>query len=296
MKPPMQNGVSPSVLHLEYLPNPPALLIEFLCQKFPHIDAHVWQNRFNSGQILGENHQPLPISTPYEHGTRIYYYRQLPTEVPVPFAHQVLFENDEFMVVDKPHFLTVSPAGNYVQQTLLTRLKAHSNNPKLSPIHRLDKDTAGLILISKNPATRHLYHDLFAKAQIDKVYHAIAERSCVPLPITLRVHLERGEPFYTMRVNLHKTANSQTTIRALDTQGDWTKYELIPTTGKLHQLRVHMYHLGMPIKNDAFYPSVCHQQATDFSKPLQLLAKKLAFIDPVSRQYHEFYSDRRLVF
>lgn len=289
MKPPMKNGVSPSVLYLEKLPNPPKLLIDFLCQKFLHISRDVWQERFKSNQVLDDKHQPLSVSTPYEHGRCIYYYRQLSTEIPVPFAHQVLFENQDILVVDKPHFLAVSPAGQHVQQTLLTRLKNHTGNTHLSPLHRLDKDTTGLILISKNPASRHLYHALFAHETIKKTYHAIApyrER----LPASLCLHLERGEPFYTMRINPDKPANTCTNIRLLDRRGKWAKYELTPTTGKLHQLRVHLSHLGIPIKNDPYYPKVCHRQAGDFSSPLQLLAKTLSFIDPVTGEMFCFES------
>lgn len=290
----LDNGVSASKICLPKLPSPPNTVFEFLCERFAHVGQKAWQDRFGQGLVLAEG-VPLSLSSPYQAGQVVYYYRQVADEVVVPFCHRVLFENDDIMVVDKPHFLTVSPAGEYVKQTLLTRLKAQTGNDMLSPVHRLDKDTAGLILISKNPDTRHLYHELFAHHRIHKIYHAIAPASAQPVPSELRLHLERGEPFYVMRVNVDKPANTHTAIRVLDTQDGLSKYELTPTTGKLHQLRVHLNHLGVPILNDPFYPTVNHRPKGDFDLPLQLLAKELCFIDPVTGDEYHFESSLSLM-
>lgn len=291
----LKDGVSPSKLYLPAMANPPDSLLDFLCQKFVHIDKATWQQRFVHGLITLSDGMVLDESSPYLAGQTLYYYRHMADEVVVPFEHKIIFENDELMVVDKPHFLTVSPAGRYVQQTLLTRLKHETNNEHLSPIHRLDKDTAGLILISKNPTTRHLYQSLFARQAVHKTYHAIAPSTNLPMPQTLTLHVERGEPFYTMRVNPDKRANSHTIIKVLDEQDNWSKYELTPTTGKLHQLRLHMAYLGLPIKNDPFYPQVCHLAPDDFSRPLQLLAYRLALTDPVTGEDFMWTSSLRLV-
>lgn len=296
MKPPMKNGVSPSRLYLEKLACPPATLFEFLCQKFPQISPETWRQRFENQDVLSETHTPFALHSPYEQGKTIYYYKAVKGEIKVPFDYQILFENQEFILVDKPHFLTVSPAGDHVQETLLTRLKTATGNDALSPIHRLDKETAGLILISKNPDTRGLYQSLFARHAITKVYHAIARTAASPLPQAVSLHLERGEPFYTMRVNPDKPANTHTLIKELSRQGGWAKYELTPTTGKLHQLRVHLSYLGIPIKNDPFYPTVRHKDKGDFSAPLQLLAKSLAFTDPITDKRYDFCSALTLEF
>lgn len=293
-RPPTKDGVSPSRLYLQKLTCPPVTLFDFLCQKFPHICRDEWLTRFNEGQILAEDLKVLTSDTPYCHGKMIYYYRFLEDEAVVPFHHQILFENDEFMVVDKPHFLAVSPAGQYVKETLLTRLKVATGNADLSPIHRLDRETAGLILISKNVATRHLYQALFAHHAIEKTYHAIAGHQDLSMPTEVNLHLERGDPFYVMRVNEGKPANTHTQIDVLAVKGGTAKYELLPTTGKLHQLRVHLNHLGIPIKGDPYYPTVMHKSKDDFSQPLQLLAKRLAFNDPLTGGRHVFESRQDL--
>ena len=294
--PPMIDGVSPSRLYLEKLSHQPDSLFVFLCEKFPHITPDEWRGRFGFGQVLDEDLTRLDVNARYVAGRTIYYYRILADEIVVPFEHYVLFENDEFMVVDKPHFLAVTPTGDYVKQTLLTRLKMDTNNPNLSPIHRLDRETAGLILISKNPATRHLYQALFAHHAICKVYHAICIAYNPPASLDVSLHLERGEPFYIMRVCSHKPANTHTHIRLMDKHEGLAKYELYPTTGKLHQLRVHLAHLDMPIRHDPYYPAICHKPKGDFGSPLQLLAKRLSFTDPITAHRWEFESGRELVF
>ncbi len=293
---PLKHGVSPSRLYLEKLNPTPTSLLAFLCDKFPHITPKVWQERFDAQQIFDHTGKALSSNHPYHHGSYIFYYRHVADEIAVPFTHRLIFENDDIMVVDKPHFLTTAPAGRYVKETLLSRLKDSTQNTNLSPIHRLDKDTAGLLLISKNPATRHLYQGLFASGQIHKVYHAIAPYQAFDFPIKVSVHLDRGEPFYTMKVCQDKAPNTTTDIRLLSRNGDLAKYELSPSTGKLHQLRVHMYHLGIPITNDPYYPKVKHRADDDFDRPLQLLAKSLQFIDPITGQKMMFVSDRALLF
>ena len=217
-------------------------------------------------------------------------------ETPVPFAHEIIYENTHIMAVDKPHFLTVSPAGSYVRQTLLTRLKATTGNAELTPIHRLDRDTAGLILFSKKADTRHLYQALFAHQRIRKIYHAIAPtHPDLTFPLTLSLHLTRSNPFYTMQVDDTKAANTHTQIALIKHHGALAKYELQPSTGKLHQLRVHMAHLGIAIHNDPYYPNIHHRADNDFSAPLQLLAKSLYFSDPISGETLSLHSRRMLL-
>ncbi|MFB6348508.1 pseudouridine synthase [Moraxella sp. ZJ142] len=292
----MRAGVSPSKLYLPKLDHAPPTIFAYVCTKFPHIGADIWRARFADGLVVCDD-KPLDIDSPYQHGVTIQYYRQLPDEVAVPFAHRVIFENEQLLVVDKPHFLTVAPAGRYVQQTLLTRLKAQTGNADISPVHRLDRETAGLILFAKTMAARTAYQSLFASRQIHKVYHAIAPASTHRFPLSVALRLERGEPFYTMAVT-DGVPNTHTDIDVLaySDDGKWAKYQLCPSTGKLHQLRVHLNHLGIPIAHDSFYPQVRHKAQDDFGSPLQLLAKSLAFTDPITGEAMAFESGFELDF
>ncbi len=287
--PPMRDGVTASTV---FLPEQTrfASVFAYFIHHFSHISVEEWQQRFLQGLVFDTSGTALSQDTPYLAKQHIYYYRALPYEVEVPFEHRILFENSHFLLVDKPHFLTVSPTGKYVKQTLLTRLKSHSNNPDLTPIHRLDRETAGLILISKQAATRGLYQQLFAKQMVKKTYHAIAPyHSNLDFPLRFSAHLKKGTPFYTMQMT-EGDSNSVTDISILEYGKKWAKYELKPLTGKQHQLRVHMNALGLPLKNDRFYPQVQHLADDNFNKPLQLLAKKIEFIDPINQQYYSFSS------
>lgn len=286
--PPMINGVSASKVYLQ--PSSASTVYAYLCQQFPHISAAEWQSRFQDGLVYDTHGQRLHIDSPFQAHTHCFYYRFLAHEVTVPFQHQILFENEDLLVVDKPHFLTMSPTGQYVQQTLLVRLKQQTGNEQLTPIHRLDRETAGVVLFSKQPASRGLYQQMFAERQVRKTYHAIAPfRADLSFPCTTRYRMEKGQPFYTMQV-VDGVPNSETDIELLAHNGHLAKYLLKPVTGKQHQLRVHLNQLGIAILNDPFYPQVQHKTEDDFSAPLQLLAKDICFQDPISKAAMAFSS------
>ncbi|KND21621.1 pseudouridine synthase [Enhydrobacter aerosaccus] len=297
----IERGMKPSKL---YLPHDKSFmggrLIDYLAAHFSHISLASWQRRFDSGLISLERGEPLKQDSPYLAGQTILYYRQVENEPIIPFEPNILHLDEHLLVVDKPHFLPVTPSGHYVSQTLLAKLRNHPDLQQLavndiSPLHRLDKDTAGVMLLSVNPSSRACYHALFADRHIHKTYHAIAPtRSDLSYPFHIRSRLERGEPFF-----LTKTAqgepNAHTMIELIENNGAFSLYRLTPVTGKKHQLRVHMASLGMPLLNDNFYPTVKTQGSSDFTKPLQLLAKSIAFIDPITQQARRFDSQLRLI-
>ena len=297
----IQRGMKPSKI---YLPHDKwdmgGRRIEYLAAHFSHISLANWQRRFDSGLISLERGEPLKHDSPYLAGQTILYYRQVENEPIIPFEPNILHLDEHLLVVDKPHFLPVTPSGHYVSQTLLAKLRNHPDLQQLavndiSPLHRLDKDTAGVMLLSVNPSSRACYHALFADRHIHKTYHAIAPtRSDLCYPFHIHSRLERGEPFF-----LTKTAqgepNAHTMIELIENNGAFSLYRLTPVTGKKHQLRVHMASLGMPLLNDNFYPTVKTQGSSDFTKPLQLLAKSIAFIDPITQQARRFDSQLRLI-
>ncbi|MDQ8935368.1 pseudouridine synthase [Acinetobacter rudis] len=292
--PPMREGVSASQVFLPQLSSLPTNLFSYLCDTFSHITVAEWQQRFTDGLIIDKQGQILKLDSPYLAEQHIYYYRYLNNEIHIPFYETILFENDDLLVVDKPHFLTISPTGQYLQETLLVRLKRQSNNAELSPIHRLDRETAGVVLFAKRAATRSCYQQLFAERLVEKSYHAIAPyQAHLNFPMQLALRMEKSEPFYTMRV-AEGQANTETEIELIDHNNIWAKYLLKPKTGKQHQLRVHLNHLGIPIRNDHFYPIVQHQSADDFSHPLQLLAHQIQFTDPLTKQKQCFTSRQLL--
>ena len=300
--PPTRHGVSASctVLPAEVWPS----VVEFLIQRFPHIGVDTWRERLANGDVMDDSGRPLTTQSPYQAGLRIYYFRDVPQEASIPFHEVVLHQDDHLLVVDKPHFLPVMPSGNYLQETVLVRLKNKLGLNDIAPIHRIDRDTAGLVMFSINPATRDAYHALFRKRSVHKTYEAIARwNPALPwppggaIPGKLRRESRIVESAHFMQqCEVEGPSNAITDIWLLEVRGNLARYELKPITGQRHQLRVHMNALGLPILNDGIYPVLTPEGTSDFEKPLQLLAKSIAFIDPLSSQPCEFFSKRQLQF
>ena len=299
---PLLDGIKPSYLNLphdkQYIGKP---LLCYLRARFPFIAESVWRARLNSGMVVNQRGEPLHENVLYQAGETLFYYREISrdAESRIPFDEKILWLDDDLIVVDKPHFLPVTPSGRFLHETLLTRLRLHPdlqhlNTADITPLHRLDKDTAGVMLFSHNPATRAAYHTLFPSRAIQKTYHALARtRTDLRYPLTVRTRLVPGEPFFLMREAAGE-ANAETRVRLLEPRGEASLYELQPITGKKHQLRVQMMGLGMPLLNDALYPVVQPENGDDYSKPLKLLAKRLAFIDPLTGAARAFESGQDL--
>ncbi len=285
-RPPALEGVAPATLHL------PAgawrTVFECLSAHFPRISPDEWLSRFERGRVLDARGRALDIDTPYREGLQVHYYREIATETQIPFDATIVHEDAHLLVVDKPHFLPVSPVGSYVRETLLTRLQQRFDNFDIAPLHRLDRDTAGLVMFSVNRASRAAYQALFRERRIAKEYAAIAPALAHgALPLERSSRIERGTPFILSR-EVPGTPNAHTRIEVRTMRGPWWHYALFPTTGKKHQLRVHMAALGMPIRHDPLYPMLRERDPYDFSQPLQLLARRLAFVDPISGLHRTF--------
>ncbi len=282
-------NVRPSYLHLPA--GSWATVLDCLCARFPQISRETWLQRMARGLVLDEQDRPLGPEAPYREALRVQYFREIENERKIPFQASVLHLDKHLLVADKPHFLPVMPAGDYAEETLLTRLVRETGNPHLAPLHRIDRHTAGLVLFSTEPASRGAYQALFREKRIDKRYQAIAP--ALPqhqFPLRRYSRLEKGEPFFRM-CEVEGEPNSETLLEVLERRGELWRYRLFPVTGKQHQLRVHMAALGAPIVNDTFYPELIDEKGVDdFTRPLQLLAHSLTFADPLSGEMRGFES------
>lgn len=290
----MRAGVSPSCLALPRMKASPwPTLLDHLADRLPAISRDDWMQRMSEGSVLGEDGLPLGPDAPYAHGARLYYWRELPQEERIPFEAGIVFEDELLVVADKPHFLPVTPGGRFVRETLLVRLKDRLGCADLSPLHRIDRETAGLVALCKRPQDRDAYQSLFRQRRIHKRYRAVAaapQGLDFPLERHSRI-VEHEAQFFRMR-EAQGEPNSHTRIALVAVHGERALYDLQPISGKRHQLRVHMDALGLPIEGDQFYPAVRRgpDETEDFLEPLQLLARWLAFTDPVSGQAREFDS------
>jgi tRNA pseudouridine32 synthase/23S rRNA pseudouridine746 synthase len=243
-----------------------------------------------AGEVVLPDGTVVTETTVLRAGAHVYFYRELRDEVPVPFDIPVLYRDDDIVVVDKPHFLATMPRGRHVAQTAVVRLRRELDLPELSPAHRLDRLTAGVLLLTTRREIRGAYQTLFSRGLVSKTYLARAEvNPDLELPAVLRNRIvkqrgqlqafaEPGEP------------NAETLVEHL---GDGV-YRLTPRTGRTHQLRVHMASLGLPILGDPLYPIVIDIAQDDFTQPLQLLAHSLEFDDPVTGNRRRFESQRRI--
>ena len=296
---PVRDGVGPSQVSL------PAgtwtCMLDFLVERFPAIPAVEWSARIERGHVIDGLGQRIQATQPYAPHGKLYYYRSVPDEAPNSAQATVLFEDELLVVADKPHFLPVTPAGDYLQETLLVRLRRQLGVPALTPLHRIDRETAGVVVFAKQPGTCAGYHSLFAGRQVAKQYQAIAPFNAqLQFPRKRASMLVTSDHFMQMREELHGESshapNAVTDIDLIEVQGQWARYQLRPLTGKRHQLRVHMAALGLPILGDRIYPRLLAPGTDDTGNPLRLLAQSIAFSDPVTGGQRDFASRQQLLF
>lgn len=275
-------------------------VLQFLCVKFPFVGETLWRERIASGKVHWFNGAAITTDTPFMPSKRLCYYREVVAEPAVPFAHSILYQDQHILLADKPHFLPVTPGGEYVNECLLARLKHDTGLEDIVPVHRLDRDTAGLVLFSVNASSRAAYYQLFSQGNISKGYQAVAlltpqlrQQTQLPLSWHIENRIEKSQPAFTNAI-VPGEVNAVSDICLLQHADEFGLFELTPHSGKTHQLRLHMLSLGMPILHDNYYPVLQPKQAPQFDKPLQLLAKTLSFTDPVSHQRQHFTSRQRL--
>src|SRR5690606_21276306 len=295
---PSRNGVSPSKV---WCPRGPWTSLDaFLLERFPHMDPDVLRERLARGDILDQNGVPQQPGSSYQPDRWLWYFRMVENEAVVPCEMPVLFVDDRRSAVATPHVLATTPGGRYLYETALTRLRRDFAEDGISPIHRLDRETAGILLFCRDPAARGAYQSLFQQGGIEKEYEAVAPfqdklanglvySSCMKeVPGRFVMEEVAGEPNSSTEILCERQwHNGQGQHLAL--------YRLRPHSGRKHQLRVHLSSLGAPIINDVFYPELLpEREADDFSQPLQLLARHIAFVDPLTGQPRRFSSQRQL--
>jgi tRNA pseudouridine32 synthase / 23S rRNA pseudouridine746 synthase len=284
----------PARIQLPTLATPPKTVLEYLCERFSRVPREIWAARIGAGKVCDGRNVPITPTTRYQAGVTVFYFREVEMEAEIPFEEEIVFENEHLLVADKPHFLPTTPAGDAVNECLLYRLQRRTGNAELAPLHRLDRETAGLVMFGKVTAERAIYTSLFAAGEIKRTYRAVAR---VPAELEMdrrewwvENRLEAGNPWFRMKI-VPGEVNARTKIILKGVQEGLGEFELQPQTGKKHQLRVHMMSLGFPILNDDFYPELRLRPPGDYSNPLQLLAREIRFRDPITGEELAFQSN-----
>lgn len=328
----MRDGVNATRLRVP-LTGPWPTVHDYVLETFGHLDPAGITQRFHAEEVVDAQGRPLSTGTALGAAEFIWYYRSIPGEAPLPVTEEILYEDEHLLVVDKPHFLPTTPAGRYVQQSLLVRLRNRLGIDELTPIHRLDRGTAGLVLLAKQASTRGQYQTLFEHRRVSKSYECVSripdqlsrQTMAARFPVTVRNRIKKTKGIVVSELVAYSAAesggrpeagrvpqkgprrstpvpgaNSASRIELLRAglnrhQDDVGLFRLTPFTGKTHQLRIHMALLGLGILHDRFYPVLWDDAPDDFDAPLQLLARTLSFTDPLTGQHRTFRSSRDLV-
>lgn len=248
-----------------------------------------------AGNYVDDAGDPFPIDAPFVPDQVIWFHRDLPDEVRVPFDIEVLHADDRIVVVDKPHFLATIPRGQHIVQTVLVRMRAELDLPALAPAHRLDRATAGVLMLTTERRWRGNYQNVFRDRLAHKTYLAVAAcRDDLTFPSTVRSHIVKERGVLQAQEFDDRPPNSQSLVELVERRGKRALYRITPRTGRTHQIRLHMARLGVPILNDPFYPLIIDVPRDDFRAPLQLLAESLSFQDPIDGSTRQFVTRRVL--
>lgn len=298
---PVKDGVGATRLRVP-VTGPWNTIADYVVGRFAHLDADILLDRFDRGDVAAADGSAISRTTPLGAEHFIWYYREPPVEREIPFEPEVLYADDDLVVVDKPHFLPTTPGGSFLQNSALVRLRTRLRNPQLTPIHRLDRATAGLLMFSPRAETRGAYQSLFEKRRVDKVYEAVScvAASDIPtFPLVVRTHIEKIRGQVCVVQDPTREPNSETRVELISTsdagEGQVRVHmRLHPHTGRMHQLRAHLGSIGLGIVGDRYYPVLRDEAPDDFDRPLQLLSRELRFVDPLSGAPREFITRRTL--
>ncbi len=244
---------------------------EWLRHRLPErvdVDGMLADERF-----VYDDLRPVAESDPYEPHTFVWFHRDLVDEVEVPGEIHIVHRDERLIVVDKPAFLSSIPRGRHVRQSVVVRLRDELDLPELSPLHRLDRVTSGLLMLATERRWRGTYQTLFQDNLVTKTYRALAPvRADLELPVTVSNHIVKRRGSWQVEVVAGEPPNAETLIELESQTGG--VYRLTPRTGRTHQLRKHMNDLGIPIVNDPLYPMVQDIEVDDFDTPVAAAGRR----------------------
>lgn len=275
---------------------------DYLVEKLPRMGGQRVDEMLDEGRFVDESGRTFRRDSPFTPQTFVFFHRDLPTETPVPAGIGILYSDERILVVDKPHFLSSIPLGRHVLESVVVRLRTQLGLPELTVAHRLDRVTAGVLLLTRERKWRRPYQEIFERREVVKKYRLVAPVVHDPAgegvtatksgwQVRSRIIKERG---ILQAREVPGVPNAVTDIALIGEHGGWGLYEASPRTGRTHQIRLHMQRLGAPIVNDPFYPVVLDTPVDDFTHPLQLQAWRMGFTDPVTGDPRAFTSRLRL--
>jgi len=270
-------------------------LREHLHERLTRVDNVRIDEMFVAGNYVDAAGNPIALDAPFVPDQVIWFHRDLPDEIQVPFDVELLHADERIVVVDKPHFMATIPRGQHILETVLVRVRAELDLPELAPAHRLDRATAGVLMLTTERRWRGSYQNVFRDRLAHKTYLAVAaHRDDLTLPTVVRSHIVKERGVLQAKEFDDRPPNSESLVEMVERRGERALYRITPRTGRTHQIRLHMARLGIPIRSDPFYPVITDAPRDDFRAPLQLLAESLSFPDPIDGSDRRFDTRRVL--
>lgn len=292
----------------------PATVLAHLVRHFPQVTEAGWVARLAEGRVRWDDGTPLGVDEAFAAGRRLVYAREVPDEPPPAEPLRILHADEHIAVIDKPHGVPVTPTGRYLRRSLLYQARRLLDNPELVAAHRLDLETAGLVLCVQRPEDRAVYHGLFAARRMHKAYAAIGwGRGEPPAFTTVRSRIESTEDRFRWRSvpdpdggavsDVYRVGRVGSAAERLGdsseaasegsggSAGAW-RFRVVPESGRPHQIRLHLAALGFPLIGDPLYPE--RRRPRREEGPLRLLAEELRFRDPFAARWCSFRSERQL--
>lgn len=269
--------------------------------RHPEDNDAALQARFTANEVVSQDGTALSPDSILSTNAMVYFYRMPAPETPVPYDIPILHEDEHLLVVDKPPFMATMPRARHITETATVRLRRMTGNNELSPAHRLDRLTSGILVFTKDRSVRGAYQTLFAERRVTKTYEAIAPLADVSPGTVWRSRMEKTPGELQGRI-VEGEVNAITEIGGVEpvdkapyeaihgSLPEIAKYTLKPQTGKTHQLRLHMLQAGIPIIGDPIYPVIFPAEAEDMRIPMHLTATRISFVDPLTASPREFSS------
>jgi 23S rRNA pseudouridine1911/1915/1917 synthase len=292
----MKNGEQESIIDTSYhlvVEEAGTRLDKYVSEKCPDLSRTHAQGLIEDGNIL-VNGQIAKSSLKLIPGDTVDV--KIPPPVPSTLSPEniplnILYEDNDLMVVDKPAGLTVHPAPGHYSHTLVNAVLAHvpeldiEETDRPGIVHRLDKDTSGLIIIAKNGTAHMKLADQFKNRSVTKTYTALVQGQLKPAEGIIDANIGRDPRDRKRMAVVSRGREARTEYKVIKYLDNYTLLEVRPKTGRTHQIRVHLAAIGFPIVGDATYGA-----KSEFLSRQFLHASRLVFKLPSSGEEMEFES------